>query len=191
MPIAIAPGRVGEGTVHHFIATALIWIAASMGMDGRLQAPEVVRLSQDELNAGSQHIALLGDDYFVHGQYRPADDTVYLREDFDLQNPYHRSVLVHELVHYVQDVRNIHYECEAMYEEEAYRLQALWHEENGLVVQPIPYFVLADIRECQSDAFEGSVLAADEAPDADLEAAPPRAQTQTVGPGGVRIIRGN
>jgi hypothetical protein len=173
--------------VHHFIAAALIWIAASMGMDGRLEAPNVIRLSQDELNAGSEHVALLGDEYFVHGQYRPGEDTVYLRDDFDLQNPYHRSVLVHELVHYVQDIRNIRYDCQAMYEEEAYRLQAAWNAEQGLRVQPIPYFVLADIRECREDAFAGSELASDEPPAEE----PARVQTQTVAPSGVRIIRGN
>ena len=174
--------------MHHFVAAALIWITASMGMDGRLEAPNVVRLTQEELNAGSQHAGLLGEQYFVHGQYRPAENTVYLREDFDLQNPYHRSVLVHELVHYIQDIRNIHYDCQAMYEEEAYRLQAQWNEENGLIVQPIPYFVLADIRQCEADAFAGSVLAADEAP---VAAPPTRTQSQTVAPSGVRIIRGN
>lgn len=174
--------------MHHFIAAALIWIAASMGMNGRLEAPNVVRLTQEELNAGSQHIELLGAEYFVHGQYRPADDTVYLRDDFDLNNPYHRSVLVHELIHYVQDVRNVRYDCEAMYEEEAYRLQAQWNAENGLIVQPIPYFVLEEIRRCEEDAFAGSVLATDEAPEPEP---PPRVQTQTVAPSGVRIIRGN
>ena len=174
--------------MHHFVAAALIWITANMGMDGRLEAPTVIRLTQEELNASSQHADLLGEQYFVHGQYRPAMDTVYLREDFDLQNPYHRSVLVHELVHYIQDIRNIHYDCQAMYEEEAYRLQAQWNEENGLIVQPIPYFVLADIRECEEDAFAGSVLAADEVP---VEAPPARVQSQTITPGGVRIIRGH
>jgi hypothetical protein len=174
--------------LHHFIASALIWIAASMGMDGRLEAPNLVYLTQDELNSNSQHISLLGEEYFVHGQYRPAEDTVYLRDDFDLRNPYHRSVLVHELIHYVQDIRNIYYECDAMYEEEAYRLQAEWNAQNGLEVQPIPYFVLADIRACEEEAFAGSILGTDEAPVAEE---PVRVQTQTVAPSGVRIIRGN
>jgi hypothetical protein len=59
--------------------------------------------------------------------------TIFLRSDFDLDDPAHQAWLVHELVHYVQWEAGEHLEaCRGVLEVEAYELQDAWRERQGL-----------------------------------------------------------
>lgn len=171
-----------------FIAATLIWLAGQMGQPPHIEPPPVVYMSRGELHQLTAHSHQLGDRYLVGGMYNSREDMVYLPNTFDLDNPYERSVLVHELVHYIQDARRIRFDCPALYEEQAYRLQAVWLEGQGLTPTAIPHFVLSEIRLCDRHAFEGSVLATDRPLNGDRLRRP---QEDTTTSSGVRVLRGS
>lgn len=170
-----------------FIAATLIWLAGQMGQPPHLEPPPLVYMSRGELHQLTPHSHQLGNRYLVGGMYNSRDDMVYLPNTFDFENPYEQSILVHELVHYIQDSRRIRFDCPALYEEQAYRLQAVWLQRNGLTPNPIPHFVLEEIRLCDRHAFEGSVLATDRPLNGDRVR---RRQEETTAPTGVRVFRG-
>lgn len=61
------------------------------------------------------------------------EQTIFLRSDFELDNPAHQAWLVHELVHYVQWEAGEHVNaCRGVLEVEAYELQDAWREKQGL-----------------------------------------------------------
>lgn len=58
--------------------------------------------------------------------YDRGTDTIYLREGWTGNTPAELSILVHEMVHYVQDVAGIKYPCLSASEELAYVAQDRW-----------------------------------------------------------------
>ena len=170
-----------------FIAATLIWLAGQMGLPPHIEPPTVVYMSQGELRNLSSHSHQLGDRYSVGGMYNARDNLIYLPQGFDMENPFSQSVLVHELVHYLQDSRNLRFECAGAIEEQAYRLQGVWLQNQGLTPPTIPHFVLAEIRECNPHAFVGSVQATDRPPNGERLR---RRQQETTATSGVRVFRG-
>jgi hypothetical protein len=65
-------------------------------------------------------------DQGVLGAYEARSRTIYLRDDWNSRNASDVSVLVHELVHYLQDRAALHFDCSALREEIAYNAQQRW-----------------------------------------------------------------
>jgi hypothetical protein len=63
--------------------------------------------------------------------YDPAHDTIYLREGWTGNTPAELSILVHEMVHYIQDVANFKFPCLQASEELAYDAQDRWLGQFG------------------------------------------------------------
>jgi len=60
------------------------------------------------------------------------DGVILINEDYwHPGNIADESVVVHELVHYAQDVGGLHYACSNLREEEAYRMQNMFLLEHG------------------------------------------------------------
>ena len=69
-----------------------------------------------------------------HGVYAIYDDlsrTIYLHEGWSVAFPVDVSVLVHELVHHLQNAGSVKYGCAGEREKPAYRAQARWLELFG------------------------------------------------------------
>jgi hypothetical protein len=59
--------------------------------------------------------------------------SIYLEESWDIESVADQSILLHELVHYMQDMNYLSYECEGDQERLAYYIQEKWLlEEQGL-----------------------------------------------------------
>ena len=122
--------------MYAFIASALVWIAAQFGHPGSFPAPNVQFASESRMigaaatadprirDLAAAHRGTLG------GLYLPDSDTIYLRREIDLDNPEHQAILVHELVHYVQDQLGIAGSVDTL-EAQAYALQERWLAEQG------------------------------------------------------------
>lgn len=67
----------------------------------------------------------------VLGAYDARTRTIYLRDDWNSLNALDVSVLVHELVHYLQDRAGLSFECPATRETPAYAAQQRWLEFYG------------------------------------------------------------
>lgn len=61
--------------------------------------------------------------------YHDEIDTIIVNEDFDIEKFEHHHILVHELVHYLQDINGITDNCIQNLEPIAYELQDKWQTE--------------------------------------------------------------
>jgi hypothetical protein len=67
----------------------------------------------------------------VHAIYDDRSRTIYLPEGWTGARPADSSLLVHELVHHLQNVAGMRFACVGEREKEAYRAQARWLELFG------------------------------------------------------------
>jgi len=119
--------RKGEVKVEALVAVLLAWIHATAGYAVPDTAPRVEfvqpRLIADIMCDGQPKCPVLA--MYLHG------DTIFLDDRLDVQrNDYHTSILLHELVHYVQQQsgRFAENDCDGWVkeEQEAFRAQAAW-----------------------------------------------------------------
>lgn len=77
----------------------------------------------------------------VNAIYLPEKKTIYVSDQVDLSQPENAPTLIHEMVHYLQDITGYtqslqgHLSCT---ESEAYDVQMLWQKFNGVRVEEIP-----------------------------------------------------
>jgi hypothetical protein len=64
----------------------------------------------------------------VYAIYDDAAKVIYLPQGWSASSPADVSMLVHELVHHVQNVHRMQFDCPAGREKPAYRAQARWLE---------------------------------------------------------------
>ena len=64
--------------------------------------------------------------------YNDRTRTIFLPEGWTGAEPVERSVLVHEMVHHLQNLANLKYECPAAREKLAYEAQSDWLKQHGL-----------------------------------------------------------
>lgn len=115
------------------VAVLLAWIHATAGYAVPESAPRVefvqARLIADIMCDSQPKCPVLA--MYLHG------DTIFLDDRLDVHgNDYHTSILLHELVHYVQQQsgRFTENDCENWIkeEQEAFRVQAAWLRERTI-----------------------------------------------------------
>ena len=122
--------------MYAFISTALIWVTAQFGHTGPLPNPTVQLASEAQMiqvaaaTDPESRQWLRDHGLRLGGLYIPDADKIYLLEGLDMDDPRHRSVLVHELVHYVQDQLGVTGTPQQL-EAQAYALQERWLQEQG------------------------------------------------------------
>jgi hypothetical protein len=105
------------------ILTALmIWLGANTQFDTNHDIPVVVFLPQETMEQ-----MFYGDNKYepdsLHGMYHRDTDTIYLPDTWDRRGPWDLSVLLHEMVHYVQDQNNIVFTCTQEMEKDSWLIQ--------------------------------------------------------------------
>ena len=107
------------------IASLLLWIGAETNYNVDIVHPEIKMMTQIELEN-----KFYGKDIEPSGTlyafYDPEHDAIYLNSAFDRFNAFDKGVLLHELLHYVQDVNGTvgkKFECLRQSELEVYPLQ--------------------------------------------------------------------
>jgi len=122
--------------MYAFIAGALLWVTAQFGYDHALPAPTVQWATEAQMIQVAAATDPSAREYIrehglrLGGLYIPDADKIYLLQGLDLDDPRDRSVLVHELVHYVQDQLGVT-GTSAQLEAQAYALEAQWLQEQG------------------------------------------------------------
>lgn len=101
----------------------LLWIGANTGYNVDLPHPAIVQLDQDALEYAYTQGRGLGKGTHLHGFYDQTTDTIYLPKDFNPHNAWHQGILLHELIHYVQDLNRVKVDCNAELEQDAWPLQ--------------------------------------------------------------------
>lgn len=78
----------------------------------------------------------------VNAVYLRDNKTIYISDKFDINDPKTQVTIVHEMVHYLQDITGYtesvagHLACT---ESEAYDVQMLWQKINNIDVESIPF----------------------------------------------------
>jgi hypothetical protein len=102
------------------IAAMLLWIGANTSYDVDLVSPHIELLPKAELEQKYSEQKIYGE---LHGFYSAETNTIYLPDTFNIHDAWQKGVLLHELIHYVQDKNNLKVQCYKEYEREAYPLQ--------------------------------------------------------------------
>lgn len=87
--------------------------------------------SSDRFAAEGRRLAATETDGNVYAIYDDLDRTIYLPEGWTAASPVHVSVLVHELVHHLQNAGSMKFDCPQAREAPAYRAQSRWLELFG------------------------------------------------------------
>ena len=111
--------------MNDFVAMIILWLSVTFGLPKtdeypaiQFQAPaRLATLRYDSPDVAENNVV---------GLYDSRTNTIYLRHDWDSSNPADVSVLVHELVHYLQFRAGLRFACPEEREELAYRAQAQW-----------------------------------------------------------------
>lgn len=117
---------VAQRPVHHLIAMLMAWVAATTGLPEERELPRVQLQSAQALsdlryrNIGAQRR------HEVAGLYVDFTRTIHLSDNWDSRSVIDVSVLVHELVHHLQNVAGLTYACAAEREKLAYQAQDQW-----------------------------------------------------------------
>jgi hypothetical protein len=114
------------------ILTALmIWLGANTPFDVNHDIPKVLFLSQEQME--DLYYTNEEKDNFpnqLHGLYDKDSDTIILPDNWDRRDPWDLGVLVHEMVHYLQDMNKIEFECTAQMEKDAWPIQQRYLKEK-------------------------------------------------------------
>jgi hypothetical protein len=108
----------------------LIWICLQIGCEPP-PPPAVLFVPQEVMD---ERVYEEGDHggTFACGLYYHETQSIWLPDDCRVDDLFHQSTLLHELVHHVQTVTGMEYPCLAAREPLAYDLQAQWLQEQGV-----------------------------------------------------------
>ena len=114
------------------IMTLLLWLSVNFGLPTTNELPRVEFVSNDKLVklrystlGGTGPIPEAGPRQPV-GLYLHTTQTIYLRDDWTGSTAAEVSILVHELVHHLQHLGKLKFECPQEREQIAYQAQEKW-----------------------------------------------------------------
>ncbi|HVL55649.1 MAG TPA: DUF6647 family protein [Burkholderiaceae bacterium] len=127
------------------------WLSIQFGLPATAELPQVERASAAQMAAVRHHrVAQLqpahapgsaaGVDPHAAGEgvfamYDDATRTIYLDPDWTGTSPAETSLLVHEMVHHLQNVAGLKFNCAGEREKDAYRAQRAWLELFGRTLE--------------------------------------------------------
>jgi len=137
------------------ILTALmIWLGANTQLDTNHDIPKVLFLPQAQMEKlyYPEEQENLPNNNKLHGLYDTESDTIILLDSWDRRKPWDMAVLLHEMVHYLQDMNNLKFECTAEMERDAWPIQKQYLKEQHDYVWDYDRLWYTVISNC-SDAF--------------------------------------
>ena len=108
------------------ILTALmIWISANTYYNTDHPLPTVVFLPQEEMNS----MYYKDNDHepdSLHGMYDKDNDVIILPDDWDKRKAWDQAVLLHEMIHYYQDMNKMKFNCTQEMEKDSWPIQQFY-----------------------------------------------------------------
>lgn len=122
-------------TLLTFVVT---WLSINFGLPGIYEHPRVelvdqtrmieIRVSSLDPEDQARFRKTVEEGHEIVAFYDDPTRTIFLHKDWTAASPADVSVLVHEMVHHLQNVGGISHECEEGREQPAYLAQARWLE---------------------------------------------------------------
>ena len=134
------------------ILTALmIWLGANTNLSTNYDIPQVIFLPIAQMEKMFYQDQEYESDQ-LHGMYDPENDTIYLPDDWDRRSAWDLGVLVHEMVHYLQDMNNLDFKCHQEMEKQSWPIQQLYLKREHNVDWEYDKFWFLLVSSC-SDPF--------------------------------------
>ncbi len=113
------------------ILTALmIWLGANTGLDTNHDIPKVLFLSQEKMEKLYYVDERDQRPNELHGLYDTNTNTIVLPDTWDRRKAWDMGVLIHEMVHYLQDMNDVDFQCTAQMEKDAWPIQQKYLKEQ-------------------------------------------------------------
>ena len=109
------------------IAALLIWLGANSDYTVNMDVPPVILLPQVEME--NIYYGEAERHGHLHAFYNTEEDVIYLPDTWDGTNPWDLGVLLHEVIHYVQDQNDLSFACKNAMEKESWPLQQRYLKE--------------------------------------------------------------
>ena len=103
------------------ITALLIWLGANSDFNVNMDIPMVVFLPQDQME--QRYFGDIENHGELHGFYDIEKNIIILPNTWDRRDPWDLSVLLHEMIHYVQDQNETEFNCTAEMEKDSWPLQ--------------------------------------------------------------------
>jgi Domain of unknown function (DUF6647) len=129
------------------LSAITLWLAFNFGLPPAQEPPQIVAVPENALSRVRNELAqsmradhrgvvsppLAGTESIpgVHAFYDDRSRTVYLDDDWRSESPADTSLLVHEMVHHLQNASGMIYPCPAAREKLAYQAQEAWLRQFG------------------------------------------------------------
>lgn len=145
------------------LVTLLIWISQNSVFEipdpNEYPLPTLTFMSQNELHHMATNSTLNEDTFFmIRASYFPETNTIYLPHDTDIDTLHFESMLLHELVHHVQNINGISYLCNGHVEKDAYTLEIEYLLQKGVKdpyeMMGLHPLTLIFITQCRGDVFK-------------------------------------
>ncbi len=108
--------------MQEILTALLIWIGANTYFNTNHDVPQVIFLPQGQLNQ-MYYKDLPHDGNTLHGLYHTETDTIYLPDTWDRRDPWAMGVLLHEVLHYLQDQNKMEFKCTNEMERDVWPIQ--------------------------------------------------------------------
>ena len=103
------------------LVALLLWIGSNSDYNTDVPFPTILFMEQEKMEQMFyQGIKKHGE---LHGFYHTEKNFIVLPDTWDRRKPWDLSVLLHELIHYVQDTNNIEFKCNMEMERLSWPLQ--------------------------------------------------------------------
>jgi hypothetical protein len=127
-----APAHEGSARAEGLMDSIMNWLVATFDLPAIWEAPRIEFIQPALMaqlryrgSAGNQGMPLdMGRD--IVAVYDDANGTVYLPEGWTGVTPAEQSLLVHEMVHHLQNLGKVKYECPEAREKPAFAAQEQW-----------------------------------------------------------------
>ena len=106
----------------------MLWIGANTNYNVDLSLPEVIRMDRAPLEY-QYFQGKVPKDSDVHGFYNLKDKKIYIRGEYPIDHSWAQGLLLHELLHYVQDMNKEVFQCVAEMEKDVWPLQQRYLKE--------------------------------------------------------------
>lgn len=103
------------------ITALLIWLGANSDFNVNMDIPVVMFLPQDQME--QRYFGDTENHGELHGFYDIEKNIIILPNTWDRRDPWDLSVLLHEMIHYVQDQNETEFNCTAEMEKDSWPLQ--------------------------------------------------------------------
>jgi hypothetical protein len=137
-------GRAERHPTPTALSEIAAWLSSHFALPATAELPHIAFASPAKmaairhrgLSAGLQ-ARVVNDEQWVERMrdvmalYEDASRTIYLREDWTGATPAEMSVLVHEMVHHLQNLATEKFQCPQARERTAYEAQQKWLEDAG------------------------------------------------------------